>query len=173
MARRPFRGARSAPRLTDWFFIDESATTLATASSSALIGQLNAAGLAMRPFTVIRTYLDLLLISDQVAASEFQQAAIGMAVVSDQAIAIGITAVPTPFTDAGSDLWFVHQFMSASFLFASGVGFDGSDGRGYNVDSKAMRKVNADQDLAIVIERSSLGAGVDVIVAGRFLVKLH
>jgi len=37
--------------------------------------------------------------SDQFVATEGYEIAIGMAVVSDQALAIGVTAVPTPFTD--------------------------------------------------------------------------
>jgi len=149
---------------------------LAAANSAALILSLSAAGLALRPFTVIRTRLHFSVRSDQSAASENFDAAIGCAVVSDQAAAIGITAVPTPFTDLGSDLWFVHQIIDGHFLFISGVGVEGNSNSptgGMDVDSKAMRKVNGDQDLVTVIENSGLSSGTQVYAAGRQLIKLH
>ncbi len=174
MARRHFRSGRSGGprRETLWAFIDATATSL-TATGGTIIGQLNAAALALRPFTIIRTYLEVLIISDQQAASEFQIAALGMAVVSDQASAIGVTAVPTPSTDAGSDLWFLHQWLMSSFVLVSAVGIDGDEGHHYSIDSKAMRKVNDDQDIVTVIELDSVSSGVSIFVAGRFLVKLH
>ena len=70
MARKRFiRGGRSV-RETMWISLDETQTTLASANSAALILVLNAAGLALRPFTIIRTRGTLLVRSDQLAASE-------------------------------------------------------------------------------------------------------
>ncbi len=90
--------------------------------------------------------------SDQQIATETQIAAFGLCVVSDQALAIGITAVPTPVTDLGSDLWFVHQMTFNDFTFASAASYQSSAGRIYEIDSKAMRKVNDDQDIVLVFE---------------------
>ena len=34
--------------------------------------------------------------------------------VSDQAVAVGVSAIPTPVTELSSDLWFVHQWIMNS-----------------------------------------------------------
>ena len=106
--RREFvRGAAaiSQKRLTSWFQFVPTQVSL-TAAGGTIIFSLNAAALALRPFTVVRTRFKYMVISDQAAAIEIQAGAIGMAVVSDQSVAVGVTAVPTPITDMGSDLWF-------------------------------------------------------------------
>ena len=95
-----------------------------------------------------------------------------MAVVSDQATAIGVTVVPTPVTDAGSDFWFLHAYLSASFTFLSAVGAV-NDGRFYEIDSKAMRKVDVGQDLVVVGEKTGTSSGLTLFTQGRVLVKLH
>ena len=107
MARRQFaRGAAaiSQKRLTSWFQFQPIRVT--GAAGGTIMFSLNAAALALRPFTIVRSRFEVGIISDQTAATEDQLGAIGMAVVSDQAVAVGVTAVPTPITDMGSDLWF-------------------------------------------------------------------
>ena len=94
-----------------------------------------------------------------------------MAVVTEQARAVGVTAVPTPVSDDNSDSWFLHQFLFSSFAFISGVGFDSGDGRVFSLDSKAMRKVTDSDDLVVVVEGSTAGQGVDIVVGGRILIK--
>ena len=79
-----------------------------TASGGTILGSLNATALALRPFTIVRQHYFLMLRSDQAAAAERQFGAFGCVVVSDQAEAVGVTAIPTPITDAGSDLWMLH-----------------------------------------------------------------
>jgi len=138
--------------------------------ASILSGSLNAAALALRPFTVVRTHLELMLRSDQAAALERQLVGIGMAIVSDQAVAIGVTAVPTPITDLGSDLWFVHQLM---YCDESGLTDRSKDACQMSVDSKAMRRVEEGQDLIITVEASSISDGAILTSGGRILLKLH
>ena len=158
-------------RKTDWLDIPYTLQSSA-GTGGAILSSLNAAALAARPFTVVRTRIELYIISDQQAASEFQAGGFGMAVVSDQASAIGVTAVPTPVTDLSSDLWFVHQVMFNSFVFADATGVT-QEGTRYVIDSKAMRKVNSDEDIVIVQEFSAVGSGFTVASAGRMLIKLH
>ncbi len=146
---------------------------LTAASTASLVSQLNAAALALRPFTVVRTRGIFAVRSDQIAAAEFQDAAYGMAVVSDQAAAIGVTAVPTPATDNGSDLWYVYERLVGQLEFASGVGFEPQMFEQQKVDSKAMRKVEEGQILVEVIETGALSSGVSVITFQRTLIKLH
>jgi len=135
---------------------------------------MTAVELAKRPFTIIRTRLVVHISSDQLAVDELQVAALGVCVVSSQAVAIGVTAVPTPVSDAGSDLWLAHQPMVGEFAFVTGVGFDAAGGKQYMIDSKAQRKVNDDQELIIVVQNSVLSAnGAQVTILGRILIKEH
>ncbi len=174
-ARRFIRGGRQV-RETLWVGLTETRTSLAAANTAAFILSLNAAALALRPFTVTRSLLHWSVRSDQSAASENYATALGLSVVSDQASAIGITAIPTPFTDIGSDLFFLHDILDGHFLFISGVGVEGNSNSpvgGVTVQSKAMRRVEEGSDIAIVIENDGLSSGTQVYVTGRMLVKLH
>ncbi len=160
-------------RETLWLGEAPSVTTLASASSATLISVSSAAILALRPFTVIRTVGFFAIRSDQTGASEVFDGAIGYAVVSDQAAAIGITAVPTPWTDIDSDLWYVHQMKMSRFLFVSGVGIENEQARGWQYESKGARKVNGDQDFVLVGETSAVSSGCVIHHAARILIKLH
>ena len=175
MARKGFvtRGNRQV-RETLWLGIAAMINTLAGANNAVLMNTSSAAILALRPFTVIRTRGFIGIRSDQGAASESFDAAIGFSVVSDQALAIGVTAVPTPFTDQGSDMFFAYEALMGRFLFISGIGVDpGGLMPWIHYDSKAMRKVNDSQDIAFTLENSGVSAGVAVHHTGRMLVKLH
>jgi len=175
MARsRSFSGPlrRGQKRATSWDTIVVATTNVAS-NTAVLLASADADLKAKRPFTIVRTQLELYVTSDQTAASENQQLAVGMCVVSDQASAIGVSAIPTPDTDAGSDLWFLHQWMFSSFVFGTGVGFIEGEGRTVHVDSKAMRKVNDDEDVLVVCEASGNSSGLIVVHGGRILIKEH
>ncbi len=163
------RGRLGSDRITTWLAIDYSATT--TNGSAAISHVMTAVELAKRPFTVIRTHIEAFIQSDQAAASELQLNGIGLCVVSDQAVAVGVTAVPTPTTDLDSDLWFVHQPLLSNFLLGDGTGFSEPSGMRYSIDSKAARKVNDDEQIIIVQENSTVGSGATVLMAGRLLIK--
>ncbi len=175
MARR-FSGLRNrmirSGRKTFWFTSGIFADTMGAASTAVLISQLNAAALALRPFTVIRTRGWFGFRSDQTAASEDQDMMIGSIVVSDQAVAIGITAIPTPVTDDQSN-WIVLEGGSQRFEFVSGVGIVADQMVRYVIDSKAMRKVEEGQTIAFVTETGASSAGTSVRSYMRQLIKLH
>ena len=174
MVRRGFVTRRGkSVRETMWVSDNPSVTTLASASSATIIGFSAAPLLAVRPFTVIRTVGWFSIRSDQTATSESYDGAIGYCVVSEQALAIGITAVPTPFTDLESDLWFVHQMKMDRFLFISGVGVVPLMTRGFRYESKGARKVNDDEDYIVVGETSAVSTGAVIHHASRSLIKLH
>ncbi len=157
-------------RQTFWFSTLFSSNTLA-AGTPVLIGSLNAAALALRPFTIVRTRGELMCMTDQEAVDESQLGAYGEIIVSDQSVAIGVTAVPTPVTDSQSD-WHVYQTFLSTFRFGTAVAF-ANIGTRYSLDSKAMRKVSEGQDLIQVIENSAAGGGVNTLVATKQLIKLH
>ena len=171
-SRYPRSAAVRRPRReTLWFSgPDEQGATAVAADGVDLQASLNAAALALRPFTVIRTVGMLFIQSDQIAAIETMISAFGLAVVSDQASAIGVTAIPTPITDESSDLWFMYQFVLHNWQFNT----SGAMGPGvFQFDSRAMRKVEDGQDVVSVFENGASGAGLNYIAKWRLLVKLH
>ena len=141
-------------------------------AASALVTSLNAAALAQRPFTIVRTRGFLHYRSDQEVASENYSGSYGAAVVSDQAVAIGVTAIPTPVTDSESDLWHLYEAFGKRFALGSGVAFTDVGDR-IEIDSKAMRKVEEGQDIVDVVEGSGLSTGIIVLSFNRTLIKLH
>ena len=170
MARRILR-ASTKKRESAWGVIDVTNVGVDT-NIVLLAGTLNAATLAQRPFTIVRTHILITCKSDQQIATEEGNAGFGMMVVNDTAAALGVTAIPGPVSDAGSP-WFVWQPLQWNFLFASGVGVQPENGTQYVVDSKAMRKVGIDQDIAMVFDNVDGAHGMQVSAVGRFLIKTH
>ena len=176
MARKSghvYRGGRIVKRSSFWFNLIPGITAVAGGNGVVLIASLSAAALALRPFTIVRTRIHLGIRSDQTSAPEDQLIAYGHVVVQDTAVAIGVTAVPTPITDMQSD-WHFYELLYGRFAFVTGVGFD-SVGLAYQTpgDSKAMRKVDFGQDLAVVAETTDVSDGVQIYDGGRVLIKLH
>ncbi len=159
-------------RETLWGDIAPGTVALGAASTAAITNVTGASILALRPFTVVRVRAQLLIRSDQQGAIEFYQAAWGICVVSDQAAAIGVTAIPTPFTDLGSDLWFTHAMATGLAGISSGTS-TGELGHMVDVDSRAMRKVEEGAQLTFVAETSAGSNGVSLTSTGRILLKLH
>ncbi len=164
-----FRGGRNV-RETVWVGSGTVETTLAGAPTAVLINSLNSAALSLRPFTVVRVRGVMHIHSDQAGADETYGAAYGQCVVSDQAVAIGVTAVPTPVTDKSSDLWLAYEnlFQHIEVITSASVLNEGAI---KYFDSRAMRKVEEGQDLIAVVENEI--NGVIVTTTARLLFKLH
>ena len=164
MARRHVvvRGAR---RKMLWVPTMFTSSTIA-GDASMLLASMNAAALALRPFTIVRIHYALFLRSDQAAAEEVQFCSFGMAVVSDEAVAVGVTAIPIPDTEAGSSLFFAHKNIMANAVDLTDTT---KPGVYFEVDSKAKRKVSNGQDIVIVAENGT-AAGLVLSLAGRILV---
>ena len=160
-------------RETLWGDVVPTISTLAAASTAVLINVTGAGFLALRPFTVVRLRGYLSIESDQTAAAEFQALNFGAAVVSDQAVAIGITAVPTPTTDMGSDAWFAYETLMSSMNAGAGDGQLRSVQKDY--DSKAMRRTEDGFQVIFVVESGSGGTTTGLVVRhqARLLIKLH
>ncbi len=176
MARRQFaRGAAAIAqkRLTSWLQFLPGEVNLASANSAAIVFSLNAAALALRPFTIVRTRFIWHVFPDQFAASESQQTAAGIAVVSDEAVAVGVSAVPTPMSSMGSDLWLLHEISLGRVQITSASGFESQAGYVMRIDSKAMRKVDIGQDIVVVIQNGATSEGTSNVIGGRMLVKVN
>ncbi len=149
-------------------------TTTIVASTDVLVGVLSAAALLLRPFTILRTHLYVTINSDQAAATERLIATIGSIVVTDTAAALGITALPDPSGIAGDPEadWFVWQALIMRFEFFSGAGFQNDAFTRYDIDSKAMRKVGPDDQVATILANDS-SVGGELVTQGRRLIQLH
>ena len=159
-------------RSTFWTGLPPLEVSRSAASSSTLTSLLSAAGLALIPFTIVRVRGVFGIRSDQESAAEAYSGSLGQAVVTTQASAIGVTAVPTPETDRESDEFFVYESLAGNQGFITGVGFQ-EMGRWSTYDSKAMRKVQDGQDVISVIETSSISNGAIFHLSFRMLLKLH
>ena len=98
--------------------------------------------------------------------------AMGIAVVQTPAFQAGIASVPTPLTEANSDVWLYHQF----FDLRSGLTND-ADGSGFFrtvVDSKAMRIMEGAEDtMYAAVETVEIGTyESDFFFDSRILIKL-
>ena len=106
--RRHGRVSRPGPkRSTVWLDVNIGEDIVA-ASTITVLGVLNAAALAFRPFTIVRTRLAILYGTDQNSANESPRGAFGMIVVNDKAAALGVTAIPGPISRLDDD-WYVWQ----------------------------------------------------------------
>ncbi len=173
MARRSRAGrgfVRPAPRTKMWIGGINAAVTL-PASTVVLMATLSAAALLLRPFTILRYRAAIHYENDQQVTSERSTGAMGFMVVNDTAAALGITGIPSPITNPDAP-WFVWQGMTNRLRLATAVGFDANGGTHYEVDSKAMRKIGPNEDLAVVFdEQSAVGAVLQE--QGRILIQLH
>ena len=122
------------------------------------------------PGTVVRTRGEVRIFSDQQIATENQIGAFGMGFVNEVAGALGITGLPGPASQCAWGGWFVHQFFSQQMLFATAAGLEDNRGERYQIDSKAMRKFAADENLVFMIENFG-STGLEFGVSFRMLIK--
>ncbi len=168
---RVFRGGKSR-RESVWISGPVVITTITTASTAVLTAVLGAGPSTLRPFTVVRTRGYLHVSGDQLTGTENWGVSMGFAVVSDQASAIGVTAIPTPETDRESDLWFVYESIWGRFGLSSAIGLL-ELGAHKDFDSRAMRKVEDGEDVIVALETSASHPSAIVACGFRMLVKLH
>ena len=92
--------------------------------------------------------------------------AFGMAIVTDAASAIGATAIPGPWTDSSWDGWFVWEPFGFRFESVTQVGVFMAS-REIVIDSKAMRKLNDEETIVMMVESEAedfrLGIGLRML----------
>jgi len=171
MTRFTHRQSRSVGhgrRLTEWTATVPEVAFVALPPATAVLDSVFTAG---DPETIIRVRGLLSIQSDQIVISEQPFGAVGLAVVTDQAVAIGVTAIPTPYADGESDKWLLHEYWAASMEVATAVSIANISQR-FVLDSKAMRKVSPDETVVLVIENGSAGGGAIYRLDLRILSKL-
>ena len=165
------RGGRNR-RDTLWGEAPFQSIVIGTSATAFLTRSLSAAALDLIPFTIIRVRMRWQVISDQSAATEFFIGNVGWAVVSQQAVGVGVSAVPTPATDLSSDKFFLIDQWLGEFDFI-GTGTANQSLADKVIDSKAMRKVEDGENIIETVEAGLGGSGCVVSTVGRFLIKLH
>ena len=166
--RAPIRSG--AKRVSEWLNLNLGGTAI-VGSLKQVLASLDAIALSLRPFTIVRTRLLLLFQSDQAAVTERPIGSFGIIVANETAVTLGPTALPGLDTLTDGD-WFVYESLIDHFQFLSSIGFQDGNGHYTVVDSKAMRKVSLDQDVAIMTELSTASGGF-LTIQGRMLIKLH
>ncbi len=163
------RGRVLPRRSTQWLGSSDETAVTTLAANGKTLDQTFAFG---EPATIVRTRGTLWVASDQTVASESVAGALGMIVVTDQAAAIGASAIPGPSSASDDDGWFVWQpwFADVNFEDATGLGF--LTFARYDFDSKAMRKVHDGNTVAVMIE-NDFAVGAIFLMNFRMLVKLH
>ncbi len=173
MARRAVRSSRFSRgprRATDWSASGAQAAVTGVGASTATLLQ------SFTPIvggeTAIRIRGLIGVASDQQSATELQLGAVGIAVVTQQAQSVGITAIPHPDTDAAWGGWMWHSYFARKIFFTTGVGFQFDVMHQIPIDSKSMRKVDEDERLVVVVENSA-AFGIDIYANIRILSKVH
>ena len=141
----------------------------ALAASSSALAQIFTPGVPQQTIVRIRGLFSWK--SDQESADEEQLGAVGIAMVQEPASSAGVGSVPIPGTDAAFDAWMWHSWFASSFRFASGVGFDPNEAHSMVIDSKAMRKVDGNERIVLVIQNQS-GVGMEFFWQIRILSQL-
>jgi len=153
MARRARSFVGGSKRHGEWAGSSPITSFQALAAGTAVLSQI------FSPFvggeTVIRTRGLFSHASDQNAAVEDRVGAVGIGVVSAQAVSVGITAVPHPDTDSGWNGWLYHSYFAGRMGFASASGFNPGMAVDIVIDSKAMRKVGDEERVVVVVQNSA------------------
>ncbi len=169
MARRVVRTFRSRERKSTNWVASTDITGVSNLAAGATV--LDQSFAPSSDVTVLRTRGSLWIKTDQVAADEIPFGAMGFCVVSNPALATGVSALPTPQTDMQSDLWFVLETALQGFEFSTAASFNFNTMVRHDFDSKAMRKVNQDQSIAVVLENGSSTFGFSYLLQFRILLK--
>jgi len=172
IVRRSNRLVRSGSqrRATSWDISMQTSTTINIPAASKVL-VVSTAGALTKNFTVVRTRGYLAVASDQIAAGELQVGGFGIGVVTSRARAAGVASIPGPMTDSTWDGWFVHDTFGQGLEVNSAVGFLADFFQRYVIDSKAMRKLDIDEDIVFVVENFHATTGFDVLFAVRYLIK--
>jgi len=163
------RFTSSNRRLTQWFRATDITGYTTVGPGIAILDQ-SLVGIT-EPITSVRCRGSISMVTDQEAATEQPFGAVGMCVVTDQAAAIGVTAVPTPITDKDSDAWIMHKYIYAPMVFGSAIGLHNLS-QTFDFDSKAMRKVPEGSVLIWVVENSSPSFSFQYALQFAVLIKL-
>ena len=163
------RGARPK-RLTEWISFQTNFTDF-TASEGKAVGSFTQTFLRdFVPCTIMRTVGLLVVAADlNFITNQIYSGAVGGCTVRQDAFAAG--AFPDAFSDAGDDVWFMHQFFAATI--DDRADSDLVVSQNFIIDSKAQRKVVDGDAIVFHAEGGGEADGFDLALYLRVLLKLH
>ena len=164
--RSQSRSSRTPNRA--WAHADVNAFTAVAAASKVLLGGFTLSNTNIDE-TILRTVGRLAVSTDNPVGDEEQIGAFGMILVSDAAVAVGVTAIPGPITDGQDDGWFVYVPIVQRYHHETSVGFDPQFATGYDFDSKAKRVVEEGRQMAIMVENAHATHAFDIAFVLRLL----
>ena len=177
-SRQSSRGyARAERRLTAWslgpggddILFDPAAPS---ATSNGVFGSGVTPVIPQLTVVRIRGMFTALLKTADAANAGFT-GAVGIGIVSADAFAIGITAIPKPFSDAEWPGWLWHQFFDLTASFALAANTTQPPSIRIPVETKAMRKLRLNEILFANFEVGETAAAtLRMTFVSRMLVKL-
>ena len=173
--RRGFHPQRGVRRKTDWGLGPEDVDGNLSASGSSLwSGSVILVDESEVTLVRVRGLMHMLLIATSTVGTGFFGAS-GLMLVTNEAFAVGITAMPLPLTDEAFDGWLWHHYWDVRAVSAT-IG-DGGHAAAISqrvvIDSKAMRVWDSGHTLVGVHEVVESVAGqVEIQASSRTLVKL-
>ena len=162
--QRQYRQRQSSPN-REWAGLAQSAFTSLAAASKVLTATFTLSNPGIDE-TILRIHGAICVQSDQAGALEEQLGAVGLCLVTDRAVTVGITAIPDPVTEVDDDFWFVYR----PFMQSSTQGVDqGQTSFYYEIDSKGKRIVSQGHTVAIVVANASPSHGIEFAINLRML----
>ena len=142
-------------------------------SSSAAAFHGQAVSPTAGPLTIVRIRGELMvMLSSATAIADGYDGAVGIGLATLPAVTAGIASVPTPLTEANSDSWLYHRFISLRAPVANEFQSLAIAAR-IEVDSKAMRKFDTEHAIYFAAEFTEVGIAVlRLHFNSRMLVKL-
>jgi len=164
---------KSARRLTEWAAIVATGSVVVAPDSDVALTALTGADLApLVPCTLIRIRGEIMVASDQSSADELQLGSLGIGIVQDVARAVGMASTPSPFLDAGDEVWLYWRSLMSRGEKGAGTVI-GTMTRNYEIDAKAMRKITDGDSLIVNVSNHNAANGFNVAFQSRFLFLLH
>jgi len=153
------RLVRGKRRATFWGRSPADTAPTALAAATAVLDSTSVP--LVQGETIVRCRGQIIVGSDQQAANEAWVGAVGAFVATNQAVAVGVGSLPTPYTDQDSELFFMHQYFGNFFRFGTAVGLESMSMMKFEFDSKAMRKIQSGETLCFVVENGAAAAGLE------------
>ncbi len=163
--RQAFRGRSGPKRRTQWIGpAIQSYVSVATGGAT-----LVASFPITEQLTIVRVRGQMSIRPASVSADVDISGAMGIGIVSDEALAAGVVSIPEPFTDADWSGWLMWRAFTYHFEFGDGTGVNFPNWT-LELDSKAMRRVGPNESLVVIAESES--GAYQLSVPLRVLVKL-
>ena len=162
------RGSCGTARLNQWVGPPDQGFVTVSSGGATLVSSLSPG----EATTLVRTRGMVAVIPTTFASDQNINGAFGIGVISAEAFGIGITAIPSPFTDADWPGWLMWESFAFRVEFGDGTGVRAAAGVGLQmiVDSKGMRKAGSNEVYVFIAE--SRGGAYSIADNTRQLFKL-